>query len=56
MPAWTMRDACYPSYSSYTIDTDTHIVNNRTITFSEVTGTEDAVLYGQLTSYTESGR
>ena len=56
MPSWTMRGSCNPAYSRYTVDKDTHIVGNRTVVFSEVKGTEDAVLYGQLTSYTESGK
>lgn len=56
MPSWTMQDSCYPPYSTSTVDKETHEVGNRTVTFSEVKGTEDAVLYGHLTSYTESGR
>lgn len=55
MPKWAMRDVCYPPYTFYTADKQSLRLDNRTVDYYEVSTQEDAVIYGDLYSYHESG-
>ena len=55
LPDWAMRDVCYPPYSHLTADKESMRLDNQTIEYYEVSNQEDAVIYGSLHDYKESG-